>query len=125
DPPTPTSVSGERTAMKASHTKLRRAALCIALGACLSTMAPVALAQSATGGVAGRATVGDQIVVTREATGLTRSATVGADGSYRLSQLPVGDYTVEVIRDGQRLGEPVNVSVPLGGTATLNLGSSG
>lgn len=111
--------------MKASHTKLRRAALCIALGACLSTMAPVALAQSATGGVAGRATVGDQIVVTREATGLTRSATVGADGSYRLSQLPVGDYTVEVIRDGQRLGEPVNVSVPLGGTATLNLGSSG
>ena len=111
--------------MKASHTRFRRAALCIALGTCLSAMAPVALAQSASGGVAGRATAGDQIVVTREATGLTRSVTVSADGSYRLSQLPVGDYTIEVIRDGQRLGEPVAVSVPLGGTATVNLGSAG
>ena len=66
--------------MKRSHsqTKFRRAALCIALGACLSAMAPVAMAQSATGGVAGRATAGDQVVVTREATGLTRSVTVGA-----------------------------------------------
>lgn len=44
--------------MKARHTKLRRAALGLALGACLSAMAPVVVAQSVTGAVAGRATAG-------------------------------------------------------------------
>ena len=111
--------------MKGSHTKFRRAALCIALGACLSAMTPVVMAQSATGGVAGRATAGDQVVVTREATGLTRSTTVGDDGSYRLGTLPVGDYTLQVVRDGQPLGEPVRVNVALGGTTTVNLGGQG
>ena len=52
--------------MKASHTLFRRAALSIALGACLSTMAPVVLAQSATGSVAGRANAGDQITITTQ-----------------------------------------------------------
>ena len=111
--------------MKASHTNFRRAALCIALGACLSAITPAVMAQSATGAVAGRATAGDQVVVTREATGLTRSATVGADGTYRLGQLPVGDYTLVVTRDGQPLGEPVSLNVALGGTTTINLGSAG
>jgi hypothetical protein len=111
--------------MKGSHTKFRRAALCIALGACLSTMAPVVLAQSATGSVAGRASAGDQVQVTNVATGATRNVTVGADGSYRLGQLQVGTYNVQVVRDGQAVGEPVPVSVSLGGTTTVNLGSEG
>ena len=69
--------------MKASHTRLRRAALCIALGTCLSAMAPVALAQSATGAVAGRANAGDQVQLVNATTGATRPVTVGADGSSR------------------------------------------
>ena len=93
----------------------KRAALCVALGACLGSMAPMAFAQSATGAVAGRAAAGDQITITNTATGLTRSVTVGADGSYRLTQLPVGNYTVK------RGGDEVSVAVPLGGTATVNL----
>lgn len=111
--------------MKASHTKLRRAALSIALGACLSTMAPVVLAQSATGSVAGRANAGDQVRVVNVATGAARSVTVGSDGSYRLGQLQVGDYTVQMVRDGQPVGEAVPVSVSLGGTTTVNLGAGG
>src|SRR5690606_29978300 len=99
----------ERTPMKASHTKLRRAALSLALGACLSAMAPVVVAQRVTGAVAGRATAGDQIVVNNPATGLTRTVTVGSDGSYRLGQLPIGDYDLTVMRDGQALGAPVEV----------------
>lgn len=95
----------------------KRAALCVALGACLGSMAPMAFAQSATGAVAGRAAAGDQITITNTATGLTRSVTVGADGSYRLTQLPVGNYTVK------RGGDEVSVAVPLGGTATVNLGA--
>src|SRR5690625_2332825 len=85
----------ERTAMKASHTKLRRAALSLALGACLSAMVPVVVAQSVTGAVAGRANAGDQIVVVNEATGATRTVNVGSDGAYRIAQLPVGDYVLE------------------------------
>ena len=41
---------------------LRKAALYVALGACLGAMTmPVAMAQSATGAVAGRASAGDQV----------------------------------------------------------------
>ena len=111
--------------MKASHTKLRRAALCMALGACLSTLAPVALAQSATGSVAGYASAGDQVTITNINTGLTRSVIVGSDGNYRLGQLQVGDYDLQVVRNGQPVGEPVRVAVALGGTTTVNLGTEG
>ena len=93
----------------------KRAALCVALGACLGSMAPTAFAQSATGAVAGRANAGDQITIINTATGLTRTVTVGADGSYRLAQLPVGEYT---LKHGE---QELRVSVPLGGTATVNL----
>src|SRR5690554_4219822 len=111
--------------MKPRQTKLRRAALCIALGACLSAVAPVVVAQSVTGAVAGRATAGDQVVVNNPATGLTRTVRVGADGSYRLGQLPIGDYNLTVTRDGQPLGQPLEVNVSLGGTTTVNLGAEG
>jgi hypothetical protein len=97
----------------------KRAALCVALGACLGSLAPTAFAQSATGAVAGRATAGDQITITNTATGLTRTVTVGADGSYRLAQLPVGEYTLK------RGEQELIVAVPLGGTATVNLASAG
>ena len=97
----------------------KRAALCVALGACLGSMAPLAFAQSATGAVAGRAIAGDQITVTNTATGLTRTVTVNADGSYRLAQLPVGEY---VLKHGD---QELQVAVPLGGTATVNLAAAG
>ncbi|MEN1928033.1 TonB-dependent receptor [Luteimonas sp. MJ250] len=111
--------------MKRSHTKFRRAALCIALGACLSTMAPVVIAQSATGSVAGYANAGDQITITNANTGVARSVTVGSDGNYRLGQLQVGDYDLQVVRGGQPMGAPIKVSVPLGGTTTVNVGTEG
>ncbi|WP_129135492.1 TonB-dependent receptor [Luteimonas sp. YGD11-2] len=104
---------------------IRKAALYLALGACLGAMAPSVMAQQVTGAVAGRATAGDQISVTHRATGLTRTATVSADGSYRLGQLPVGDYQLQTLRDGRPVGEPVTVNVALGGTTTVNLGSGG
>lgn len=99
---------------------LRRATLCIALGACLASMAPLAMAQSVTGAVAGRANAGEQITVTNPATGLSRTVTVGADGTYRVAQLPPGDYTLVA-----GSGEPLSVSVSLGGTTTVNLAGAG
>ena len=105
---------------------MRKSVLSIAMGLCLSSlaMAPV-YAQSATGSVAGRATAGDQVTIVNSATGASRTVTVDANGSYRLSQLPVGDYSLQVSRGGQSVGTPLQVNVPLGGTATINLGSEG
>lgn len=105
---------------------IKRAALCVALGACLGAMLPsIALAQNVSGAVAGRATAGDQVTVVSSSTGLTRTVTVGADGSYRLGQLPVGDYQLQLSREGQALGDQVAVSVAVGGTTTVNLASGG
>ena len=53
------------------------------------------------------------------------ATTTGADGSYRLSQLPVGEYDLQLNRGGQAVGQPLQINVPLGGTATVNLGSEG
>ena len=112
--------------MTSSTRNLRKNVLCMAMGLCLASMAatPV-LAQSVSGAVAGRAEAGTEITVTSATTGLTRTITVNADGSYRLSQLPVGDYTLQVSRGGQPVGAPVSVAVALGGTTTVNLGSGG
>jgi hypothetical protein len=98
----------------------------MAMGLGLSSLAvsPV-LAQAVTGAVAGRADAGAQVTVTNTATGQTRSVTVNADGTYRLSQLPVGDYNLQVSRGNQAVGAPVPVAVSLGGTTTVNLGSNG
>ncbi len=104
---------------------MKKAALCMALGACIASMAPMAMAQSVNGSVAGRATAGDTITVTNPSTGLTRTVTANADGTYRLSQLPVGDYVLQVKRGGEDVGSPVSVAVPLGGTTTVNLGAEG
>ena len=109
-----------------STRNLRKSVLCMAMGVCLSSLAagPV-LAQAVTGAVAGRAQAGTEVTVTNIATGLTRSVTVNEDGTYRVSQLPVGDYTLQVARGGQAVGTPVSVAVSLGGTTTVNLGSGG
>ncbi|GAA0887697.1 TonB-dependent receptor [Rhodanobacter soli] len=98
----------------------------MALGLGLASLAggPV-LAQAVTGAVAGRADAGAQITVTNTATGQARSVTVNADGTYRVAQLPVGDYSLQVLRGGQTVGTPISVAVSLGGTTTVNLGSSG
>jgi len=106
--------------------RLRKSVLSLALGVCLSTLAvSPAFAQSAMGAVAGRANAGDQVILVNAATGATRTVTVSADGSYRLSQLPIGDYTLKVARGGQEVGEPIAVNVALGGTTTVNLGDGG
>ncbi|ODT94527.1 MAG: energy transducer TonB [Rhodanobacter sp. SCN 67-45] len=109
-----------------STRNLRKSVLSIAMGLCLTSLAasPV-LAQSATGAVAGRASAGDQVVLVNNATGASRTVTVGSDGSYRVSQLPVGDYSLQVKRGGQGVGQTLAVSVSLGGTTTVNLGSEG
>lgn len=102
--------------------KMKRSALAVMVGACLLSMSGGAvLAQSATGAIAGRADPGAQVTITNPATGYSRTVTAGADGTYRLAQLPVGDYRVEAS------GKALDANVSLGGTTTVNLsgGASG
>lgn len=109
-----------------STRNLRKSVLSIAMGLCLTSLAAAPVfAQSATGAVAGRASAGDQVMIVNAATGATRTVNVGSDGTYRLAQLPVGDYTVQLVRGGASVGQQLSVNVPLGGTATVNLGSDG
>ncbi|WP_344760371.1 TonB-dependent receptor [Luteimonas lutimaris] len=81
--------------------------------------APV-FAQSVTGAVAGRAEAGTQVTISNPSTGLSRSVTVGSDGSYRIAQLPPGQYTLST-----GSGEPLSVGVSIGGTTTVNLSGAG
>ncbi|MGY1424737.1 TonB-dependent receptor [Lysobacter sp. A289] len=99
---------------------LRTKVLVAALGLCLASLAPVAMAQSVTGAVAGSAEAGTQVTITNTSTGSSRSATVSEDGNYRIGQLSPGQYT---LTSGS--GAPVSVSVSLGGTTTVNLTSDG
>ena len=103
-----------------SSTKMRKAALCVALGACLGILAPPALAQRATGAVAGRAEAGTRVTISNPSTGFSRTITAGNDGVYRLALLPPGNYTVQA--EG---GQPVDISVNLGTTTAVNLAADG
>lgn len=100
--------------------RLRKSVLNVALGLCLTSLAAPGFAQAVTGAVAGRANAGETITVTNAATGQNRTVTVGKDGSYRVAQLPPGDYTLTA-----GSGKPISVSVSLGGTTTVNLTSEG
>ncbi len=106
-----------------SKRNLRKRALCMAMGMCLGSMvvAP-AMAQNATGSVAGRAEPGTQVTITNQDTGFSRTVTAASDGSYRLSLLPIGDYTIQPMRDGAPAGNAAQVRVTLGNATTVNLG---
>ena len=99
--------------------QFRRSALAAMVGACLLSMsAGQVMAQSVTGAIAGRATPGAQITITNPSTGFSRTVVAGSDGSYRIGQLPVGDYRVE------SAGRTLDANVSLGGTTTVNLAAA-
>src|SRR3546814_12456076 len=87
-----------------SKQNMRRRALCMAMGACLASMAAAPVfAQSVTGAVVGRADAGAQVTITNPETGYTRTVTAGSDGNYRLALLPPGTYMVQSGR-GEQIG---------------------
>lgn len=121
-----TTMSMNRGEGMSSRCSLRKSVLSIALGICLTSavIAPAG-AQNVTGAVAGRADAGVQVTVINAATGMSRTVTVGSDGTYRLSQLPPGDYVLRAMRNDQPVGSPVTVTVSLASTTTVNLDDSG
>jgi hypothetical protein len=92
---------------------LKRSALTVALGLCF--VGGVQAQTNTAGAVAGQASAGDTITISNPATGFSRTITVGADGNYRFSQVPIGSYTIT-----RNNGSPRNVSVSVGTSANVN-----
>jgi hypothetical protein len=107
--------------MSNSVRKLRRTALAMGLGMCLSSLMVPAYAANTDGSVAGQSMAGAQITVRNPETGFVRTVTAGEDGSYRFPFLPVGNYVVQASKDGAALGEST-VTVSLGNTSNVDIG---
>ncbi|HOX73034.1 MAG TPA: carboxypeptidase regulatory-like domain-containing protein, partial [Dokdonella sp.] len=104
---------------------LRKNALGLALGACLSILAlPLAQAANADGSVVGRTRAGATVTVVSPDTGFTRTVTADANGNYRFPFLPVGKYTLQSNADGSPIGEQVRITVSLGVATTVDVGGA-
>jgi hypothetical protein len=68
----------------------------------------------------GRVIVGAQVVAVQDATGLRRETVSSGLGTYEISELPVGVYTVSFVRSGFETLRFENVAQSLGRTRTLN-----
>jgi hypothetical protein len=112
-------------ALNFGRRQLRRTALAAALG--MSLASGVVLAQSnASGSIFGQTgSAGATVVVESKDTGFTREVPVDRDGRYRLSSLPVGNYTVTLKRDGQVVSTQENVAVAIGGGREVSFGGAG
>src|ERR1019366_9713083 len=73
---------------------------CLALFASLAQAQSTAQINGTVRDAAGLAVAGSEVKATQTATGLVRTATSGADGSYTLANLPIGPYVVEVRKEG-------------------------
>ncbi|WP_329742913.1 TonB-dependent receptor [Dyella sp. A6] len=92
---------------------LRRTGLASALGLLLASTA--AYGQSTTSSIYGHVPVqsGESVVVSNRA-GLSRSIRVDSQGKYSASQLPVGTYSVSLMRDGKVVQHRDNVLLRVG-----------
>ncbi len=92
---------------------LRRTTLAAAM---TMGLAGVAFAQSTTGTIFGQAEAGETVTVT-SSTGISRSATVDTSGRYRISNLPLGTYSVVLQKDGATVDSRKDVAI------TVNAGT--
>ncbi len=99
----------------------RRSALGLALGLCFT--GGLQAQTNTAGAVAGRAVAGDTITIENAATGYSRTITVGGDGSYRLSQVPIGQYTV-TRKGADGSTSTRNASVSVGTSANVSFVSA-
>jgi len=69
----------------------------------------------------GAAVPGAAVKATQTATGAVRNVTSGADGSYILSNLPLGPYTIEVTKDGFSRYVQTGIVLQVGVSPTLDI----
>jgi len=101
-----------RTHTTRQGTGLRYSAMALALAVGLGG-AGVALAQATTGNIFGTAQAGDTVQISGSS-GISREVPVDASGRYQFSNLPVGNYQVDLKRDGAVVDSRKNVSLTVG-----------
>lgn len=95
-----------------------RRLLCYAFAVCLYLALPNAFAQSSNATLRGqvsRAQAGAVVLVTNTATGLVRRTTLLSDGTYGMTGLPPGQYTISVG------GVSRTVTLSVASSVTVNL----
>ncbi|BDU19139.1 Oar protein [Dyella sp. GSA-30] len=93
----------------------RLKASAIVIAAALAVVAPGAHAQSTTGSIFGQVPAGNgESVQIKGSTGITRVVNVDNRGRYVASELPVGTYTVSLLRDGNVVDSRPDVSLRVG-----------
>ncbi|WP_236585323.1 TonB-dependent receptor [Dyella sp. EPa41] len=99
---------------------LRRSTLAAAL---TMSLAGVAFAQSTTGTIFGQAEAGETVTVSGT-TGVTRSATVDQSGRYRISNLPLGTYSVTLQKDGATVDSRKDVAITVNAGTEVSFASA-
>jgi len=102
--------------------KLRIVVICIFL------LSSILAAQSFRGGIVGVVTdvsgasvAGAQVTATNTGTGLTRQATTDGAGNYTFTELPLGNYSVTVVKQGFRTEVATNIQVAVEGPQRANV----
>ncbi|NII09302.1 TonB-dependent receptor [Oleiagrimonas sp. C23AA] len=118
------------TLVKVSTRRLRRAlphsaltlAIAGAIGLASLAGAPLAHAQSTTGTIFGTAPVasGESVVISNASTGVTRTVSVGKDGRYSASSLPLGSYTVTLMQNGTTVQTQKNIQLTVGAGSNVS-----
>ena len=92
----------------------------LAVGTALMLSMPAAMAADSFNGVLkgtistanNQAAANATVNIKHKTKGITRSVTTGADGSFKLPKLPVGEYTVTISKNGYEIAEhTVNVNI--------------
>lgn len=100
----------------------RRSALAVALAVGMG-LSGLAFGQATTGALFGTAPAGDTVQVVSDS-GFTRTATVGDNGQFTFGNLPLGNYTVTLRKDGQTMATKSNVLIQVGGGVSVSFGGS-
>jgi outer membrane receptor for ferrienterochelin and colicin len=98
----------------------RRSALALAVCTCLGGVSSV-YAQSTTGAINGSVPAGgNETIVIESGTGFRREVPVDERGRYSIAQLPLGTYTVSLLRDGTTVDTRRDVALRVGASTDVS-----
>ena len=107
-----------------NHFLTRRSALALAVCTCLGGVSSV-YAQSTTGSINGSVPAGaNETVVVESTTGFRREVPVDARGRYAINQIPLGTYTVSLMRDGATVDTRKDVSLRVGASTDISFNAA-
>ncbi|MCG9720836.1 TonB-dependent receptor [Shewanella sp. Isolate7] len=106
----------------------RKTLAAIAVGSVLMMSAPAAIAADGLGTIKGHITsaVGAdvnnaKVIIRHESKGIVKETTTGANGSFSLKGLPIGNYTITIVKDGFYQVQEQHVAVTVGNALTFDV----